>query len=269
VYALAQLPNGDILAGGDFLSTGTGGPGLNYLARWNGAQWQAFGGGVNFIVRAITQLPNGDVVVGGQFSGAGNAAALRLARWDGAGWSGYEGGLDGTVRALAVQPSGTLAIGGDFTNANGASSTYFARHVTTCPASVAGNGAGCPGSGGISQYSAQSLPWIGSTYRARGTGLPAGGIAVVIGGQTDVSLPLGSIVQPTPASCQLLVDPTTFDVAFTSAIGTVETQLALPRLASLIGGVWSQQLVLIEVDQALAFQQFTSTNALKLTIGAF
>src|SRR4051812_22529346 len=57
VYAVAVLPNGDLVAGGER----AGGP-----ARWNGSSWSTLpGGGVDSAVNALVALPNGDLVAGG------------------------------------------------------------------------------------------------------------------------------------------------------------------------------------------------------------
>src|SRR4030095_8157977 len=63
VYALATLPNGDLVAGGHL--TTAGGVSANYIARWNGTSWSALGSGTNGNVYALTTLPNGDLVAGG------------------------------------------------------------------------------------------------------------------------------------------------------------------------------------------------------------
>ena len=51
VRALAVLPNGDLIAGGDF--TTAGGTTVNSIARWNGAAWSALGAGMNNFVTAL------------------------------------------------------------------------------------------------------------------------------------------------------------------------------------------------------------------------
>lgn len=61
--ALAVLPNGDLVAGGDF--TTSGGNPVNYLARWNGASWVPLGGGTNGPVSSLFVRSNGELVVGG------------------------------------------------------------------------------------------------------------------------------------------------------------------------------------------------------------
>lgn len=64
------------------------------IARWDGASWQALGGGVGFYntniffvsdANALAFIGN-DLFVGGGFTNAGTVAANNIARWDGAVW---------------------------------------------------------------------------------------------------------------------------------------------------------------------------------------
>jgi hypothetical protein len=71
VYALAVLPNGDLVAGGDF--TTAGGVAANSIARWNGSSWSALGSGTDGTVLSLAVLPSGDLAVGG-YSAGGNAS---------------------------------------------------------------------------------------------------------------------------------------------------------------------------------------------------
>jgi hypothetical protein len=84
VYALKVLPNGSLIAGGDFTTAGS--VSVNCIARWNGSTWSALGSGLNSAgdfasVRSITLPPGGELVVGGTFTHAGNLPSSRFARW--------------------------------------------------------------------------------------------------------------------------------------------------------------------------------------------
>lgn len=125
VYAIAVLPNGELVVGGQF--TAAGGQPANNLARWNGSAWSALGAGTDQRVQALAALPNGDVVAGGLFATAGGLPANHLARWDGATWSPLSTGTDRPVHALAVLPNGDLLAGGQFTTAGGGSASRVAR----------------------------------------------------------------------------------------------------------------------------------------------
>lgn len=145
VKALAVLPNGDLIAGGNFASAG--GVAANNIARWNGSAWSALGAGVNRRVEALAVLPNGDLVAGGMFTSAGGAVVNGIARWDGANWSalgsGVSSSIGGSVQALAVLPNGDLIAGGGFTSAGGSPANRIAR-------------------------------WNGTTWSALGSGLSGG-----------------------------------------------------------------------------------------------
>lgn len=79
VFALAVMPNGDLIAAGDF--TSAGGVPANRIARWRNGTWSALGTGVNAVVRDLEVMPNGNLAVGGDFTMAGDQAALRFAIW--------------------------------------------------------------------------------------------------------------------------------------------------------------------------------------------
>ncbi|MFN9306725.1 MAG: hypothetical protein ACK6DT_11755 [Planctomycetota bacterium] len=223
---------------------------------------------MSFSVPALAVLPNGDLVAGGSFTTAGGVAANRIARWNGSTWSALGSGMNSSVLALAMLPTGDLVAGGGFTTAGGQVSAYIARYATPCPATVAITGTACASSGGANTYTARSLPWTGSTYRTRGTGLPSFAFVAVVNGFSATSIPLAAVLPPSPVGCAVLASPDVVDVAISNA-GTVDVQLALPNTPSLAGIVLHQQLVALEVDGNLNFVQNTSTNALVATIGTF
>jgi len=125
VNALTTLPNGDLVAGGQF--TTAGGSPANRVARWNGSVWSPLGTGLNGIVFGLTTLPNGDVVAGGSFTTAGGGAANRIARWNGTTWSSLGTGMDNTVYTLQTLPNGDLVAGGFFNTAGGGAANRIAR----------------------------------------------------------------------------------------------------------------------------------------------
>lgn len=71
VSALALAPNGDIVAGGDFLNAG-GNPLADHIARFDGTAWQPLGSGLDGEVFALLVLPSEDVVAGGIFYATGD-----------------------------------------------------------------------------------------------------------------------------------------------------------------------------------------------------
>lgn len=126
VRSLVRLPNGDILAGGSFLSSGS--QPIDYIARWDGSSWQPVAGGTGWYVNAMQVMPNGDVVVAGAFTTAGGQAALRIARWNGSSWSALAGGgCSHPISGLASAPNGDLVAVGEFTLAGDVAASRVAR----------------------------------------------------------------------------------------------------------------------------------------------
>ncbi len=122
VNALAVLPNGDLIAGGDFSSAG--GVPAQRIARWDGAAWHPLGSGIDSSVGVLLATPNGDLYAGGGFTSAGGVSSNSIARWDGGAWSPLGAGISQfqygrTVCSLALLPGGDLVAGGTFTSAGG------------------------------------------------------------------------------------------------------------------------------------------------------
>jgi hypothetical protein len=161
VYSMLVHDDGSgpaLFVGGRFTSAG-GAPAAG-IARWDGAQWSAVGGGIDGTVRALAVADVGDgrgggggpmLHAAGQFDRAGGVDASNVARWDGLGWSavGEDGLLDGTngpVHAIASFEGWrgtTLVAGGDFTLAGPTSSRSIARwgcQTLPCAADCDGDG---------------------------------------------------------------------------------------------------------------------------------
>jgi hypothetical protein len=115
VYALALDANGDVYVGGAFFSVGS--TLVNYVARWDGANWFALGSGMNNIVRALALDSSGNLYAGGDFTTAGGITANRVARWNGSTWNALGAGMNNRVYALALDGLGNLYVGGQFTTA--------------------------------------------------------------------------------------------------------------------------------------------------------
>lgn len=125
VNAITELPNGDVVAGGQFMTAGE--VEASRIARWNGSEWFALGNGMNGVVYALTTLQNGDLVAGGSFSTAGGVTVNRVAKWDGVSWHALASGMNGSVRALLLLSNGDLIAGGLFTTAGGGTTNGIAR----------------------------------------------------------------------------------------------------------------------------------------------
>ena len=265
VTSLVVLPNGDLIAGGNF--TSIGGVSASRVARWNGTTWLPLGVGVDPLVYAMTSLPNGDLIVAGTFRMAGGLPAERIARWDGVAWSPLGAGLDDFGRALAAGRNGELAVAGSFAIAGGRLSPHVARFAPTCPATAVVFGSGCLGAGGPNHIAASVLPWLGSTFRARATGMPPLGFVAAVTGFTQLSIPLSLVLPSALPGCSGYVSADWVDVLVPTA-GAVQTQLGIPDTAALVGLQFHHYVVPFEVSLGGQITAITSSNALTLTIGS-
>ncbi len=127
---LVGLPDGNILAGGEFEFNTDSGQ-LNRIALWNGTQWAPLGTGITggslISVNAIDRMSNNDIIVGGTFTTAGGLSAANIARWNGFAWSAIGLGTTGTVYAVKVAANGDIYAGGQFATASGALVNNIAR----------------------------------------------------------------------------------------------------------------------------------------------
>jgi hypothetical protein len=269
VSALATLPNGALVAGGYF--TTAGGVAANKIAQWNGTSWSAMGAGLSYSnPTALATLPNGDIVAGGGFLTAGVPAGY-MVRWNGVSWSSLGAAMNGYVSALTTLPNGDLVAGGGFTTAGGVVSANVARLTTTCPAAAIVSGTGCPSSGGSNTLTATSLPWIGGTFRAKGTGLPNLAIVVGVLSVTPVpqgTSPLNAIFAQGAPGCDVLVAQDVLQAIVTTT-GTATLAQPVPNSPAIIGARFYAQMVPIAIDPMVNILSVTSTNALQLTIGSF
>ena len=263
VRDMVVLPNGDLVVSGHLLWAN--GP-ARHVARWNGSAWSPLGSGISPAVPLSLGLaPNGDLL-----AGCADVQSSRVARWNGTTWSDLGISMDGFVRAFGQFADGAVAIGGEFRYVGGQPSPYVARITSTCPATASAAGPGCPSSSGANLLTAVTLPWLGSTLRTLGTGLPGSAyVFVVIGfsplaGGLDLSLVLGEA----PAGCVLHVTPDM--IGGQSAVaGSVEATVALPNTPSLAGASFHEQMLVAEIGGGGAITTITVTNALVLVTGFF
>src|SRR5262249_19399213 len=168
VLALLVLPNGDLIAGGEFDFAG-GAPAAN-IATWNGTAWHAMGttltvkaittttigdivttgesgtqrwtgGSWQYLFpggAAITRMPGGDLLVGGDPQTQTQTAGFELNRWNGITWTPLPFTWSLDVRALQSLPNGDLLVGGRFPSLGSPAASNLARW----------NGAWSPAGGG-------------------------------------------------------------------------------------------------------------------------
>jgi len=138
VYAVDELPTGDLVAVGNF--THTGGNQVGSIARWNGTSWLPVGTGLHVSedpleytnAFAVSVGPSGEIIAGGEFLYAGANVSPYVARWacpdspcnPSPKWTGLPtgSGANGTVLSSVVFDDGSgsaLYVGGSFSSIGG------------------------------------------------------------------------------------------------------------------------------------------------------
>jgi len=110
VFDVVGLPNGELLAVGNFLRSGT--TPVRYVAKWNGQTWQDLGGDVNGLVFGAVSLPDGAFAVSGYFSRIGGINAQQVAIYQNSSWHPMGSGLAGQVFDLTRASDGTIYASG-------------------------------------------------------------------------------------------------------------------------------------------------------------
>ena len=156
-------------------------------------------------------------------------------------------------------------IGGDFQQVGTTASAYLAQATSGCAALAVPFGVGCVGSGGQNQLQAVALPWLGSRYRSRATGMPGNGFVLrMLSTAVFPAQPLG-LGGP---GCQQLVAGDVLELQLPVA-GVCDFELPVPDSATLIGFAFREQVVPFEFASNGALQVLTSSNALTMTVGNF
>ena len=116
VSATYVMPDGKVLAAGDFGRAG--GVSVNNLALWDPTkrQWSPFGQGADGAVNTIVRSGN-LLYFGGAFTTIGGISAPKIATYDlvTGQWASLGTGLNGTVFAVAFALDGVAYVGGNFT----------------------------------------------------------------------------------------------------------------------------------------------------------
>lgn len=127
VNSIDVTPAGTIIIGGDFTNAG-GDPNADYVARWNGTNWQSLGGAGAF-GRVRRVYANGGIYITGEFLRVGNLTLTdRIAVYKNGAWAALEIDLPGVgidaVACILSASDGSLFLGGGFTG------TASAPHIT-------------------------------------------------------------------------------------------------------------------------------------------
>lgn len=263
LFTMQLLPGGDLVVGGADLA----GP-FGVLSRWNGSTWQPFQAALSGEVLALHVRPDGDLIVGGAFHSVGGQPISGLVRWRGGAPMPIDGGVNGTVGTIDTLPNGNLVVGGFFTSAGSRVSSMVAELRVPCAPAVASEGQGCFGSAGQVVLTADSQPWLGTTFTATATTIPPSAIAVVVLGVQALATPLFQLLPQGGTNCFLFVDPLQLlPKAPTGSALTVA--LALPTVPALAGLVLREQVVVLELDASGAVSAVTGSNALAATLGTW
>jgi hypothetical protein len=179
VYALAVLPNGDLVAGGNFVSAG--GVAASRVARFDGTNWHALGSGMgnafNTVINALAVLTNGDLVAGGSFQTAGGINATNIARWNGSTWSALGDASvaagPSVIYAATVARNGDLFVTGSFTTIGGVTANGVARWdgASWNPLGTGGGGGTCIAILPNQNVMVGAAVWNGSTWTDVNAGL--------------------------------------------------------------------------------------------------
>ncbi|MBX3744124.1 MAG: hypothetical protein KF833_02340 [Verrucomicrobiae bacterium] len=123
VHSLA-VDSTNLIVGGSFRRAGN--VAAMNIARWNGSEWQALGGGLRVIDASNPLYPengnvsalavmNGFIYAGGDFRLAGDINATNIARWSGdTGWQPVGNGRNDPSISALVPNGNTLYAGGSF-----------------------------------------------------------------------------------------------------------------------------------------------------------
>lgn len=193
------------------------------LARWDGGQWSALGGGIAGFVQAVVSTPEG-TYVGGQFPTAGGVRVNSITVRRGGAWHPLGGGVlafgqPGLVRAIATHGS-HVYVGGSFSVAGGVTATNVARWDGVTWAPLGGGLSGGPGAlvlslavapngdlvaGGVfnqaGNRAARNIArWNGTEWSplAEGLGATGGGTVQALGFLGDDLFAGGAFNQPVP-----------------------------------------------------------------------
>ena len=133
-FVSTNSPNNDVVAicandteiyiGGKF--TSTAGLTTNYIAKWDGFNWQIVDNSLNGEIYSLA-IVNGNIVAGGDFTMAGATSINHLGIFNGTTWSTIGTGVNGPVYAIEIQDQ-YIYFGGLFSDVDGNTTSNIAAY---------------------------------------------------------------------------------------------------------------------------------------------
>ncbi len=232
---------------------------------WDGTQWQGLG--IASYITELLALPDGSVLLGSSIGGA----QAKVLRYDGSAVTEWASLLGGLVTTLTLGSDDQVWCGGVFTQTSVAmgnvASPYLLQFASSCPAAQVPYGAGCTSSGGLVQLTGVSRPWLGGTWRARCTGLPAGApFSLQVVGFPTWPYPMSWLFPEGQPGCNVLITAELIDVLPVLG-GVAESAWPVPNVPALAGQSIALQHVPLEFGPG-GLAVFSS-NALAATVGSY
>jgi len=133
-FVSTNSPNNDVIAicandtevyiGGKF--TSTAGLTTNYIAKWDGFNWQVVDNSLNGEIYSLA-IVNGNIIAGGDFTMAGATSINHLGIFNGTTWSTIGTGVDGPVYSIEIHDQ-YIYFGGLFSNVDGNATSNIAGY---------------------------------------------------------------------------------------------------------------------------------------------
>ena len=140
IVSIAIDKSGNLYAGGEFVEDVGWYVNANYMSRWNGSTWEAFGAVEDGRIYKLGFDKNSNLYVVGGYTTIGGISANGIARWNGSNWIALGTGMDSPVVSFAFDNSGNLYAGGLFTTAGGTGANNIAKWTFSDPGDMNGNG---------------------------------------------------------------------------------------------------------------------------------
>jgi hypothetical protein len=261
VRALAQLPDGTIVAGGDFVSGA-----VRTLQYWTGTGWAVLGGGANQSVLSLVSHPSGLLFAGGYFNAIGGVPT-NLGVWNGTSWGAVADAPIGNLRAMALSGAAEMLVGGRISFVAAGVSRNATTMQLPCAPNVVPLPTACIGPAGPLVAAVVAPPMRGAAYRSVGRGFAVGGVAVHVTGLAVANTPLANLHGSGLPNCELRTSLDAVELAQPIA-GATTFAVVIPGDPALVGVAVREQYLQLAPDASGALTM-SGSNALAVTVGSF